>query len=241
MDRRRFQFFVTPPHDCSYLSNRKAVTLFVDPKASMSTRVYSRLTDHGFRRSGEYVYRPDCPSCNACIPARIDAAAFTPRRIQRRIWKRNADLQVTRLAAGYHEEHFALYRQYIRSRHPGGGMDEASPEKYCSFLCSSWCDTYFYEFRLDDRLLGVSVVDHLSQGLSAVYTFFDIAEDHRSLGVYAVLWQVEEARRFGLPWVYLGYWIKECPKMSYKDQYRPLEIFENGEWRRLSAEESRET
>lgn len=232
---KALHYFATPEHDCSYLPDRTAVTLFADPRARMSVDLYSVLTDYGFRRSGEYVYRPNCPSCNACVPARIPVADFAPRRIQRRIWHKNTDLHVQRRAAGYNAEHFALYKKYVQDRHTGGGMDHADPDKYLSFLSSSWCDTYFYEFRHDTRLLAVAVVDQLRQGLSAVYTFFDAEAAARSLGVYAVLWQVAEARRLNLPWVYLGYWIQGCRKMSYKDQYQPLEILHNATWRRLDA------
>jgi arginine-tRNA-protein transferase len=186
--------------------------------------------DYGFRRSGEYVYRPHCVGCNACIPARVPVAQFKPRRVQRRTWKQNADVRVVRRPADYDLEHFALYRRYIAQRHPGGGMDSADPGQYLEFLTSSWCDTAFYEFRADSRLLAVAVVDHLWQGLSAVYTFFDPEEEARSLGTYAVLWEIEEARRRGLAFLYLGYWIKECPKMRYKGTFRPLQVYRDGCW-----------
>ena len=184
----------------------------------------------GFRRSGEYVYRPRCSACRACIPARIPVNAFTPTRSQRRTWQRNQDLQITALPAAFSEEHFALYRRYIGARHPGGGMDVADPERYREFLFSAWSDTWCYEFRLGPRLLAVAVVDRLVRGFSAIYTFFDPSYAERGLGTYAVLWEIAEAQRLELAWLYLGYWIEECPKMSYKTRYRPLEIFRNGLW-----------
>lgn len=229
-------FYASPPHECSYLEDREAATLFVDPYAPMSKRIYSVLAEIGFRRSGPYVYRPRCPGCSACQSARIPAAEFQPNRSQRRTWNRNRDIEATVRDDSFREEHFELYRRYTSRRHTGGGMDVDSPEQYRNFLTSPWSDTAFVEFRAGGRLLGVSVTDGLDKGLSAVYTFFDPDEHKRGLGVFAILWQVEEARRIGLDWLYLGYWIKECPKMAYKANFYPLEVYIGGQWRRLDGE-----
>ena len=110
---------------------------------------------------------------------------------------------------------------------------------YQSFLLCAGLDTLLYEFRSGEQLLAVAVTDPLEQGLSAVYTFYDPDQAARSLGRYSILWQIHEARRLGLPWLYLGYWIKECRKMSYKDEYRPLETFRHGHWSRSSEGRSR--
>lgn len=227
---RTLALYSGTPHPCSYLPGRTATTLFPDPRVAVDTHLYSQLIDHGFRRSGKHIYRPHCQSCNACIPVRVPVAAFQPNRAQKRTWRRNEDLQASRVAATRNEEHFTLYRRYLATRHPGGGMDDPDPENYLSFFTHPRIDTAFYEFRLHGQLLAVAVVDHLEQGLSAVYTFFDPDHTARSLGVYAVLWQIDEARRLGLQWVYLGYWIKESPKMRYKSQYHPLEVYRDGYW-----------
>jgi arginine-tRNA-protein transferase len=223
-------FYASAPHPCGYLEEQDAVTLFADPKAPMSTELYSALSDLGFRRSGEYVYTPRCPACSACLPVRIPVADFRPDRSQRRNRKQNSDLEVTILPAEFHESHFALYQRYIHSRHPDGSMATPEPEQYKRFFGSSWCDTRYVEFSLDDRPLAITVMDVLKHGLSAVYTFFDPAAGKRGLGVYAVLWLIEEARRRGLSYVYLGYLIHESPKMAYKAKYRPLEVFRHGYW-----------
>jgi arginine-tRNA-protein transferase len=112
-------------------------------------------------------------------------------------------------------------------------MDEADPEKYMEFLTSDWSTTKFIEFRLDQKLISVAVVDELDNGLSAVYTFFDPDYVTRSPGVYCILWEIEYARTMNLPYLYLGYWIQECEKMSYKNQYQPLEQFHEGKWSRV--------
>jgi arginyl-tRNA--protein-N-Asp/Glu arginylyltransferase len=225
--------YMSPPHACAYLPEREAVTQFIDPAQSLNTLLYSRLVDSGFRRSGEYVYRPRCTACRACIPARIPVNAFRPSRGQRRAWQRNQDLEISFMPADFRDEHFALYRRYIGSRHPGGGMDVTDPDRYREFLLSTWSDTWCFEFRLRDRLLAVAVVDRLQRGLSAVYTYYDPDCAERGLGNFAILWEIAAAQKLGLPWLYLGYWIQESPKMSYKSRYRPLEILRDGLWQSL--------
>lgn len=227
---RSLNFYLTPAHACSYLPHRQASSLIADLRVRIDTQTYGTLINYGFRRSGDYVYRPHCQGCDACIPVRVPVTLFRPRRAQKRIWRRNQDLDVRRVAVAYQEEHFTLYQRYISDRHNGGGMDHTSPEHYMDFIKSSDIDTALYEFRLSGQLLAVAVVDHLQDALSAVYTFFDPDHEARSLGAYAILWEIHEARRLGLNWLYLGYWIKQCPKMSYKSDYRPLEIYRNGRW-----------
>lgn len=223
-------FYATMPRTCSYLAEQTAATLLVDPQAAVNTPLYSTLIEYGFRRSGEHVYRPRCENCQACIPVRIPVEVFQPSRIQKRIWRRNQDIEVQCVPPLRNNEHFELYQRYLAHRHAGGGMDDPDPDNYLAFLASRHIDTGFYEFRLQGQLLCVAVVDHLRQGLSAVYTFFDPRYAQRSLGVYAVLWQIEHAKQRGLLWVYLGYWIKASPKMNYKAHYQPLEMYQHGQW-----------
>lgn len=239
MTSRELAFYTSPPHPCGYLSARSAVTVFADPSAPMDMATYGRLIDYGFRRSGEHVYVPRCPNCQSCMPARLPVAEFHPDRAQRRTLRDNqrADGAVTAhiLKPGFRQEHFELYRRYIATRHPGGGMDDPNPAKYLEFLTCDWCETLFVEFRLAEKLLAVTVLDVLPQGLSAVYTFFDPEQAHRSPGRYALLWSIGEAKRRGLAWVYLGYWIDGCRKMQYKQDYRPIELLMNGRWRRFDT------
>ena len=228
-------FYATPVHECSYLESHEAVTVFADPEFRKDTALYSVLSRYGFRRSGQHIYRPRCPTCNACVPVRVPVREFTPRRSQRRAWQANQDLQVNPREPVFDEEHFALYRRYLESRHKGGGMDNPSRDQFMEFLASPWSETVFYEFRLGGRLLGVTVADRLEDGLSAVYTFFDPESGNRSLGVFAVLWELEQAKHQGLDWLYLGYWIGAAPKMRYKTEYQPLEFFQSGHWVRQAA------
>jgi leucyl-tRNA---protein transferase len=228
--------FLSMPHACSYLPDRTATTMFIDPRYPLDTQRYGHFTRLGFRRSGDLIYRPHCAECQACIPVRIPVQQFQPNRGQRRVWKRNQDLAVTRREPGFSREHFALYLRYQQTRHAGGGMDDPNPQKYVDFLLSRQLETTFFEMRLARRLIGVAVADHLPDGLSAVYTFFDPKEKARGIGVFAVLWEIEQARQARLPWVYLGYWIKESPKMNYKKDFRPLEVYRSGRWSKLPSD-----
>jgi arginine-tRNA-protein transferase len=230
---QRLSFFATPEHECSYLPDRQAITLFADPNARFDNHMYSILAQYGFRRSGRHIYRPSCPACEACIPVRVPVDEFQPNRSQRRNWNRNHDLSVRELPSEFNAEHHVLYCKYIEDRHPAGGMDDPDPEKYMEFLTCEWSETRFIEFRLNGQLASVAVVDELDSGFSAVYTFFDPALAKRGLGTYAILWEIEASRRQGLPWLYLGYWIEACPKMRYKMDYSPLEKFHQGCWNRI--------
>ena len=223
-------FFASEPHTCSYLADHTAVSLFADPSVDITMRTYSRLADYGFRRSGSFVYAPNCPGCDACQPYRVLVDNFSPNRSQRRILKQNADISVKCLPASYSQEHYELYRRYLSSRHAGSTMENPSIDDYMNFLCSNWSETYFYEFRVNNSLLAVSVADKLTQGLSAVYTFFEPEQLTRSLGNYAILWLIQETRALQLRNLYLGYWINDCRKMQYKSLYQPAEVFRHGRW-----------
>lgn len=218
-------------HSCSYLDHRQASTVFADPNILMDNKLYEHLLQLGFRRSGNYVYTPKCPGCNACISIRIDVQQFRSRRNHRRVCNKNSDISLKRVTAEFNQEHFQLYQNYISARHAGGGMDDPSRKEYLNFLTSQWSNTWFYEYRLNNSLMAVSVVDELSDSLSAVYTFFDKNQAHRSPGHYAILQLIETAKTLDKKWVYLGYYIGNCKKMKYKSQYRPLQAFVAGRWR----------
>jgi arginyl-tRNA--protein-N-Asp/Glu arginylyltransferase len=224
------RLFQTLPHACGYYADRAAQNLVVDPAAPQLDQLYGGALEQGFRRAGGHLYFPQCPQCQACTPCRVDAARFAPDRSQRRCLKRNADLSLIECIPGYNRERHALYETYLRSRHAGGGMDDAEASDFRRFLTAPWSPTLFLEIRHGDRLLGIAVTDICLNGVSAVYTFFDPTESARSLGTFAILQQIELARRRGVPWLYLGFWIDGHPKMDYKRRYQPLEIRRNGSW-----------
>lgn len=233
-DLSTLKLFATQPHPCSYLDNQEATTLFVDPEAKVDQELYTQLSQLGFRRSGAHLYRPQCLRCQACISCRIPVSLFKPNRNQRRCWLKNQDISLHLVSSIKTREHYELYAKYIEVRHQNGDMFPPSEEQYNAFLTSEWNLTHYIELRCQERLIGVAVCDHLNDGLSAVYTFYDPIEEHRSLGKFAILAQIEKARELGLNYVYLGYWIKECGKMNYKIQYRPVELLINRRWMRLN-------
>lgn len=212
-------------HRCPYLSERTAANLLVDPRFNVKPALYDSLINHGFRRNGTLYYRPQCPGCDQCRSVRIPVNEFGPSRSQQRTLKRNAAVKMELRTARFTDEHFSLYRRYQSHRHTGDSMDDPDPAKYKQFLIKSNIDTFIFELRIGRRLLAVSVMDHVANGLSAVYTFFDPDESHRSPGTLAILKQIELARRIEYDWLYLGYWIKDCQKMSYKASFRPFQAF----------------
>jgi len=224
------RFLIAPGHECSYLPDKESSTLFVDPQVAIDHDTYAVLAELGFRRSGEHVYRPHCHSCKSCISVRIDVNEFNPSRAQRRLLKQNSDVTVQWQDAGFNQEHFTLYQEYMRSRHPGSSMDDDDPEHYKRMMMAKWCRTRLIVMRDRTRLLGVAITDLLRNGLSAVYTYYDPNQPRRGLGIYTILQQVELARLAGLDYVYLGYWIENCEKMAYKNRFNALEYFNGHRW-----------
>lgn len=228
---QRFQFFISPEHPCSYLDNQVARTVFIDPSATVTMQDYGVLMEAGFRRSGENIYRPACHDCQLCIPLRIPVNNFKANRAQRRTFKANQHLGIHIIDNLYQDEHYKLYREYMQHRHPGGGMDEDDPDAYMRVISSSWSDTRLVEFRDKNKLVAVSVIDILQNALSAVYTFFAPELEPQSPGVFAILSIIGLAKEQHKDWLYMGYWNPECQKMSYKNAYRPHEIYQNMHWR----------
>lgn len=227
------QFYSTAPYPCSYVDGRVARSQVATPSHLINTRVYGELLRMGFRRSGTFVYRPNCDGCDACTPLRVPLATFAPTRSQKRAWLRHSREYLARaVPLEYRAEHYELYLRYQRLRHQGGGMDRDSREQYQHFLLQSHVDTMLVEFRDSERnLVMVSLIDVLADGLSAVYTFYE-PEVRGSLGTFGIMWQIEQARRFGLRYVYLGYWIDGSDKMSYKANFSPCEMLRHGIWQR---------
>ena len=229
------RFHCTTPISCNYLADRQSASLVAIPPQQVNSRIYGLLVRYGFRRSGYLTYRPACGVCQACIPVRVPIREFVPNRSQRRCMKQHGSLRERELPLLFSEEHYKLYLRYQAKRHPGGGMEVEGPKQYTQYLLQSHVDSQLIEFRENDELRMVSIVDVLSDGLSSVYTFFDPDIPGTGFGTYGILWQINQCLVNDLPYLYMGYWIRDCQKMSYKAHFKPIEGLIEGKWQKFDA------
>ena len=227
--------FLSQEHPCGYLDDKKAQSLFVHPGYPVTSSIYAQLIEQGFRRSGDEVYAPHCPHCSSCISVRLPVKKFKPSRSQKRCLSKNRATQVIVKPAVFEQAHYDMYLRYQAVRHSDSSMATVSPDEYLNFLGSSWCSTKFVEFSINNELAGVAVIDQFEQAWSAVYTFFEPKFNDYSLGVYAVLWQIEQVVRQQKEFLYLGFWIQACKKMAYKSDYQPLQLLIDKQWLEMSA------
>lgn len=231
---------VVPSHPCSYLPNRQAtLRAFYAPR--IDPGLYHGFLDASFRRSGSVIYQPICSGCRACVPVRIPVESFHPSKSQRRCSRRNADLTIRAAPlAPATDEKYDLYRRYQAQRHRSAESDARA--NFEDFLHRSPVDTVEFTYR-DSRgtLLAVGICDLCDASLSSVYFYFDPAEPRRSLGTFGALHEIEFALKAGIPYYYLGYWVRDCRKMEYKAQFRPCQaLFPDGCWREIKDWTNRE-
>ncbi len=235
-------FYMSRAAPCPYIPGQTEQMIFTDlSSAELPADLHDRLSRSGFRRSQGIVYKPNCPACSACVPVRIDVARFDPSKSLRRVRRRNRDVSAKQLPAVALIEHFDLFADYVQSRHGDGGMANMGFDDYMSMVQDTPIQTRLMEYRDDaNKLYGVCVTDLLEDGLSLVYSFFDQHRAGDSPGTYIILQHIEEARRRGLPHVYLGYWIKESRKMAYKSRFKGAQMFGPDGWRDVRLDESAE-
>ena len=227
------KLFRTSEHDCSYLADRQSRTLFLDPDLDFSLDLYEELSQAGFRRSGKHLFRPDCKTCQACISSRVPIQEFQAKKAQQRIFKKNRDIKISVQPCVFRQADYDLFERYIAQRHADGEMYPTSEATYTDFLAINNKFSFQLHLTLNEQLVAVAVTDRLHSGLSALYTFFDPDLDKRSLGVFSILSQIALAKQWGLPYLYLGYWVPGCRKMQYKTQYQPTELLIDGQWQAI--------
>ncbi len=232
------QLFLTAAMPCPYLPGRQERKLFTHLTGRRAASLHHLLSDNGFRRSQNLIYRPACDGCSACQSVRIVAQEFVPSARYRRIRKANADIAVEVCQPRATAEQFALFKRYLDARHAGGGMTQMSFVDYEYMVEDTPVQTVVVEYRLTSHpqrpLVAVALTDVMPDGLSMVYSFYDPLLDKRGLGNLLILDNIEQVKLAALTYVYLGYWVKDSPKMAYKGQFRPLEV-QRGPlgWRRL--------
>ncbi|HXC28260.1 MAG TPA: arginyltransferase [Stellaceae bacterium] len=230
------QFFTAGPVACPYVAGRAERKLIVELTGAAAADFYDELSRVGFRRSQGFAYRPACPQCTACVPVRIAVNDFAHSRSTRRVRNANRGLSGRLVAARATPEHFQLFVAYQRSRHRDSDMAAMTYADYRSMVEDTPLRTVIAEFRdAAGTLVAASLIDRLDDGVSAVYSFYDPALEKRSLGTWSILWLVDECRRQGLPYVYLGYWIGESPKMAYKARFPAIERLSASGWVPVSA------
>jgi arginine-tRNA-protein transferase len=215
-------------YDCPYLPNRQALQYGFASEA-LDADLYHALMDRGFRRSGQIFYGMDCPDCQACMPIRVPVATFRASKSQRRTARRNQDVRVEFAAPKFRDDSFELYQRYLRHQHPDTPQDE-SEASFRDMLYADVVDSLEARYFVDERLIGVSLLDVSSQSLSAVYHFFEPELRERRIGVFSVLAEIEHARQLQIPHYYIGYWVRNAKTMQYKADYGPNEVLVSGNW-----------
>jgi len=226
----KVRLVVTGDHPCAYLPGRTAQNRALWSER-MPAELYHRFMDANFRRSGQVLYQPICGGCRACRQIRVPVSTFHPSKSQRRCWRRNADLSVSKGKPHLTSEKFELYSRYVAAWH--GKQEPESADGLSQFLYCSPVDSLEYEYREPaGRLVGVGICDLSPLSLSTVYFYHDPETSARGLGTYAALYEIEEARGAGIPYYYMGFWIDRCPTMHYKASFRPSEVLHpDGIWR----------
>ena len=245
------RFYLTAETPCPYLEGKMERKVFTHLLDADADAINSMLTTAGFRRSQTIAYKPACDGCSACVSVRIPVDAFELTTSYRRILRKNRDLVRIPREPMATEPQFELLHKYLNQRHANGGMSDMDDDDFAAMVEETTVSTLMFEYWTKpdpdddaaeplgrDRLIATALTDVIDDGLSMVYSFFDPQEHARSLGSYMILDHVAKARELGLPYVYLGYWIEGCRKMSYKARYRPLEALTMEGWIRLPSEKA---
>ena len=237
IERRNFpQFFITAPSPCPYLPGRVERKVFTHLVGQDARSLNTQLSQGGFRRSQNIAYRPACDGCAACVSVRVPVNTFRTTGSFRRTMRANTDLDATVVKSNATSEHYSLFRSYIDSRHSDGGMADMTVLDFSAMVDDNFVDSRLVEYRVrggaeDGRLVGAVLIDILGDGISMIYSFYDPDETRRSLGTFMILDNLSRVRRLGLPYLYLGYWVRGSRKMDYKSRFLPQERLTADGWR----------
>lgn len=232
------QFYVTAPQPCPYLAGRMERKLFTALQGDSAARLNNSLSQQGFRRSQNVLYRPSCAECSACLSARIDVAAFRPTKSQKRTLRRNRPVKRRATSPWATEEQYALFRRYLDTRHADGGMADMDVFEFSAMIEETPVRSRVVEYTDQGDLVAVSLTDVLGDGVSMVYSFFTPERPTDSLGTFMILDHIEIAREAELPYVYLGYWVLGSDKMGYKARFSGLEVYSGGKWQPMRDPET---
>jgi arginine-tRNA-protein transferase len=231
------RFFVTSPSPCPYLPGREERKVFTELTGPHATELNDALGRIGFRRSQGVAYRPSCAGCTSCVSVRVVTQDFVANASQRKLMRRHEDLEVAACRPWATDEQYQLLRRYLSARHPVGGMAGMDEDDYADMVEHSPVNSLLIEYRepgrggARGRLIGACLTDRQADGLSMIYSFFATEEDGRKgLGNYIIMDHIARARDAGLPYVYLGYWVKGSQRMAYKTRYRPIEMLGPNGW-----------
>ena len=231
----KIQFYVTTEYSCGYINGRDAQSIVATPYKNINSINFNSLIKKGFRRSGQYVYKPNCKNCSACIPIRLLTSNFNASKSQKRVKKSLNKFSVKLLPLTFDKEHYDLYVDYQNKRHRSGDKGGDDMADYNDFLIKSNVNSKLVEFRLNNQLKMVTIIDIIKDGISAVYTFYDCNNQKLSLGTMSIIWLLELCKNENLPYLYLGYWIHESQKMKYKINFKPYELMINGVWQEATS------
>ena len=225
-------FFMTKETMCPYLSNKSEKRLVTD--LNNNPFLFDELSLSGFRRIENWMYRPSCNHCTECKYYRVNIKKFFLTKSLKRIKKNNLEVDTLLKKNLASEEYYALFSSYQHKRHTGSSMSNMTYEDFKSMIDTSPINSQLYEFRNKERkLIGLMLFDYQKDGLSAVYSFYDVKFEKKGLGNFMILELIELAKKLNLDYVYLGYYIKNASRMNYKLKFKEGELFSDGKWTKI--------
>jgi len=217
-----------PPVECPYLPDRSFVQSYFFGLGADSVET-SALLATGWRHFGAFFFRPNCHGCTACWPVRIAAATLEPTPSQRRVWRRNQDVDFRVVSLEYKDEYYELYKNHSLHRFE----KETDPDDFRQGFFEAAVPSFLTEYRIDGQLAGLGFCDEGTDSLSSVYFVFADEFADRSLGIYSILRECALAAERHKSWYYLGYWVQGNATMAYKGRFGPEQVMDwtTGEWR----------